>query len=95
MKIMKNVWLWYSSLSEKVFLWKNKKVNDRVRQFTWDKKDVTNEFLHIVDQYFEKWTSRIVTKWEEESLFIHIKNTKESKEKLIKSLQKELWEHTQ
>ena len=88
---MKNIDIWYSSLSERVFMWKSKEVKwakEWVRAFTWDKKDITSKFLFIVDQYFEIWTSRVITWWEKESLFIHIENTKEAKENLIKILQK-------
>ena len=87
---MQNIGLWYSSLTERVFLGKSKDLWNWHRKFTWDKKDVTNEFLSIVEHYFEKWTSRVISKWEEESLYIHIENTKEAKERLIKSLQEEI-----
>ena len=87
---MKNIWLWYSSLTEKVYLWKNKDLWNWHSKFTWDKVDYTNEFLAIAEQYFEKWTSRIIAKWEKEGLFIHIDNTREARDKLIKSLQKEI-----
>lgn len=81
--------IWYSSLSDKVYIWKSKKEENHM-VWVWDKKDYTNEFLHTVEQYFELWTSRVIKKWSEESLFLHIKNTKKAKEGLIKLLQKEI-----
>jgi len=93
---MKNIGLWFASLAEKVFLGKSKDLWNWHRKFTWDKKDITNEFLHICEQFFKKWESRVIKKekQEEESLYIHIANTKKAKEWLIKSLKFELerWE---
>ena len=89
---MKNIWIWYSPLSEKIFMWKNKATKQEwVRVFTGEKKDITQEFLHCVSQYFETWTSRVITQWSKSTMYIAIDNTKEAKEKLIKSLQKEVW----
>ena len=85
---MKNIWLWYSSLSDEIFIWKQKQVKEWIWVFTWDKEIYTNSFLHIAEQYFELWTSRVIVKWKKETMYIHIENTKEAKEKLIKSLQK-------
>lgn len=87
---MKNIWIWYSSLSEKIFLGKNKDLWNWHREFTWNKKDVTNSFLFIVEQYFKIWTSRVINQWKKSTMYISIENTKEAKEKLIKSLQEEI-----
>jgi len=91
--MLKNTDIGYSSLTERVFIWKAKTVKwfkEWVKQFIWDKIDITSKFLHIVDQYFEIGSRIVITWWKQESLFIHIENTKEAKELLIKSLEKEL-----
>lgn len=90
---MKNIDIWYSGLSGRVFMWKSKATKwnkEWVKQFTWEKIDITSKFLFIVGQFFELWTSRVITWWEKESLFIHIENSKEAKQKLIEDLQKNL-----
>lgn len=95
--MLKNTDIGYSSLTERVFMWKAKTVKwfkEWVKQFIWDKIDITSKFLHIVDQYFEIGTSRVITWWKEDSLFIHIANTKKAKEWLIKTLQKDLSNNT-
>ena len=74
-------------------MWKSQAVKwakEWVREFTWEKIDITSKFLFIVDQFFEIWTSRIIRWWKKESLFMHIENTNEAKQKLIKDLQKDL-----
>ena len=90
---MNNIDIWYSSLTERAFMWKSKEVKlakEWVKVFTWDKKDITNKFLFIVEQYFETWTSRIINQWDKSIMYIAIENTKEAKEWLILSLQKEI-----
>lgn len=85
--------IWYSSLTESVFMWKSKEIKwakEWVRQWVWEKTNITSKFLFLVSQYFEVWTSRVITWWESESFFIHIENTKEAKEKLIKLLKKQI-----
>lgn len=90
--MLKNTDIWYSSLTKRVFMWKAKQakgMKEWVKQFIWDKIDITSKFLFIVEQYFKIWTYTVITWWEE-SLFVHIKNTKEAKENLIKNLQEEI-----
>jgi hypothetical protein len=85
--------IWYSSLTERVFMWKSKTakwMKKWVKQFVWDKIDITNKFLFIVEQYFKVWTSRVIEQWEKSTMYISIENTKEAKEKLIESLKKDL-----
>ena len=90
---MKNIDIWYSSLTERVFIWKSKEVKwvkEWVKVFTGDKKDITNKFLFIVEQYFETWTSRVINQWDKSTMYIAIENTKEAKERLIKSLEQDI-----
>ena len=83
-------WIGYSSLTERVFLWKQKSLWKWVWVFTWEKEDITNQFLWICEQYFEVWTSRIISQWEKRTLYISIEDTIEAKKRLIKSLELEL-----
>jgi hypothetical protein len=82
--MLKNIDIWYSSLTERVFMWKAKIakwMKEWVKQFTWEKVDITNKFLHIVEQYFEVWTSRVIKQWEKETLYISVENTEANRKK--------------
>jgi len=91
--MLKNTDIGYSPLTKSIFIWKAKPVKwmkKWVKKFIWDKINITGKFLHIVEQYFEIWTSMVITWWKQDSLFIHIANTKKAKEWLIKTLQDEI-----
>ncbi len=88
--MLKNTDIWYSSLTDRVFIWKSKTpkgMKEWVKQFIWEKIDITNKFLYIVEQFLEVWTNRVVRQWDKSTMYISIENTKEWKEKLIKWLE--------
>ena len=80
----------YSSLSERIYIWKSKEEKPWLMKWVWEKIDITNKFLSIVEQYFPIESSRVIKQGEAESLFIHIENTEEWKEKVIAFLKKSL-----
>ena len=89
---MHKIGIWYSSLTERVFIGKQKSLWDWHGVFVWEKEDITNQFLWICSQYFEEWTSRVISTGTHRTLYIAIEDSKEAKKRLIASLEKELSE---
>jgi len=77
----------YSPLSEKIYLGKQ---NQEKGHWVGDKKDITSDFLFVLEQYIPKQTIRTLVCGESESTVLHIANTKEGYEKAIKYLQERL-----
>jgi hypothetical protein len=77
----------YSPLTDKVYLGKQ---NNEKRLWVGDKVDITNEFLAVAHEYFEENTSRKISSSQGSNLFINVKYEKESIERMIKHLEKEL-----
>jgi len=76
----------YSPLTEKVYLGKQ---NTEKRLWVGEKKDITNDFIAVSFEYFEKGTIReIGSSNGSKNLFINIKNDKAGLEKVIKNLTK-------
>ena len=83
----------YSSLTERIFIWKTKEAKWKkkgLREWVWNKEDITDKFLFVCEQFFWIWNSRIISQWQKETLYISIENTDKDKKKLIKTLQKHL-----
>jgi len=77
----------YSPLTDKVYLGKQ---NNEKRLWVGDKVDITNEFLAVAHEYFQENTSRKISSSKCSNLFINVKYEKETIERMIKHLEKEL-----
>ena len=67
------------------------KQNTEKRIWVGEKKDITNEFLAVSQEFFKENTIREIGASNGDSnLFINIKNNKASIEKVIKNLNKRL-----
>jgi len=79
----------YSPLTDKIYIGQQ----DRKKgMWIGEKEDITNDWLNIAFQYFEENTVRNIGSSNKQNLFINVKKDKESIEKVIKRLQKELGE---
>ena len=79
----------YSPLTDKIYLGQQ----DRKKgMWIGEKEDITNDWLNIAFQYFEENTVRNIGSSDKQNLFINVKKDKESIEKVIKRLQKEVSE---
>ena len=79
----------YSPLNDKIYLGQQ----DRTKGMQiGEKEDITNDWLNVAFQYFEENTVRNIGSSNKQNLFINVKKDKESIEKVIKRLQKELCE---
>ena len=77
----------YSTLTDKIYIGQQ----DRKKgMWIGEKEDITNDWLNIAFQYFEENTVRNIGSSNKQNLFINVKKDKESIEKVIKRLQKEL-----
>jgi hypothetical protein len=77
----------YSPLTDKIYIGQQ----DRKKgMWIGEKEDITNDWLNIAFQYFEENTVRNIGSSNKQNLFINVKKDKESIEKVIKRLQKEL-----
>jgi hypothetical protein len=78
----------YSPLSEKVYFGKQNKSKG---MWVGDKKDITDDFVSVALNYFAENSIREITfPVSDSSLIIHVKNDRESIEKLIGNLTKRL-----
>ena len=77
----------YGQLTDKIYLGKQ---NQEKGFWVGEKEDITSDFLFVLDQYLPKATMRSVYGGETKSLFIHIDETEEGIEKVIKNLQARL-----
>jgi len=77
----------YSPLTDKVYLGKQ---NKEKGLWVGDKADITNDFLAVSHAYFSENTSRKIDCGKGSNLFINVKHDKNSIERMIKHLQKEL-----
>jgi len=79
----------YSPLTDKIYIGQQ----DRTKgMWIGEKEDITNDWLNVAFQYFEENTVRYIGSSNKQNLFINVKKDKESIEKVIKRLQKELGE---
>ena len=79
----------YSPLTDKIYIGQQ----DRKKgMWIGEKEDITNDWLNVAFQYFEENTVRNIGSSNKQNLFINVKKDKESIEKVIKRLQKELSE---
>lgn len=79
----------YSPLTDKIYIGQQ----DRKKgMWIGEKEDITNDWLNVAFQYFEENTVRNIGSSKKQNLFINVKKDKESIEKVIKRLQKELSE---
>jgi hypothetical protein len=79
----------YSPLTDKIYIGQQ----DRKKgMWIGEKEDITNDWLNIAFQYFEENTVRNIGSSDKQNLFINVKKDKESIEKVIKRLQKEVSE---
>ena len=79
----------YSPLSDLIYLGKQ---NKEKGLWVGDKEDITSDFLFVLEQYIPKSTTRTVSSGEEESIILHVPNTKEGIFKAIGWLQKQIVE---
>ena len=82
--MLKNTKIGYSSLSDKVYMWKSKSVKwgkPGLSQWIWEKIDISNMFMSVLEQFLEVWTTRVIKQWEKETLYIVVKNTQENRKK--------------
>jgi len=77
----------YSPLTDKIYIGKQNKAKG---MWVGEKEDITNDWLNIAFEYFEENTIRNIGSSGKENLFINIRKDKESIERVIKSLKKEL-----
>lgn len=79
----------YSPLTEKIYLGKQ---NREKGMWIGDKEDITSDFIHVMFQYIEPNVSRTINTADgkESNIFFNVKNDKQSIEKAIKYLKKQI-----
>ena len=81
----------YSPLTEKIYIGKQ---NQEKGMWVGDKEDITSDFINVMFQYVSEGTSRTIRGLDTNSqnIFFNVKKDKESLEKAIKFLTKQLKE---
>ena len=79
----------YSPLTEKIYLGKQ---NKEKGVWVGEKEDITSDFINVMFQYVEPNTTRTIRteSSSETNIFCNVKGDKESIEKAIKYLEKQL-----
>jgi hypothetical protein len=75
----------YSPLTDKVYLGRQNKAKG---MWIGEKEDITDDFLHVADQYFELDTIRTLGTESNDYLYIHVVKNVDSIDKVIKTLNK-------